>query len=882
MDINQLQEKYNYSEATQVMRQYLDIKFNNIDCLILFRMGDFYELFYEDAITASRILGIALTKRGKTGENEIPMCGVPQHALLNYLNKLLEDGFKVAVCDQMETPEEAKKRGGAKAVVTRSVTRIITPGTIIEESLLEGGTPNYLISIALDDKSAAIASVDLSTSEISVITIPLNEVINEVAKLSPKEILLGEKHRSSEIASIIGAQLNIRISFLVDSFYAFAKCEKIILEFYKINDLSAIGNLSSLASSSIGTVLEYITLTQKANIPYLPKPKILNHLGVMSIDASTRRNLEITNSQNGGIKNTLFSCINNTVTKSGSRLLYQHILAPLLDIDAINKRLDITNFFFDNIELTELVQKLLSKTGDLMRCITRINMRRSTPKDLLSVKYTIEIAEQIMAHFVMREGVNFNENIKDIIGSLIGLHDLHQIIDESIRDDAPNAITDGKIIKFDYHPKVAELHDLLENGQDKIEQMRDLYRVETGIDSLKINNNNVIGLFIEVTSRNASKITDEKFIHRQTTLNSIRYTTLELKELESKMVNAKLLVVSLEQELYEQICVQVIDNNHLLMNLANSISQLDVYCSYASVASRHNYCRPTLNDNIDFIIEGGRHPVVEQVLDKNNEHFTQNDARLSCEERVWLITGPNMAGKSTFLRQNALISILAQIGSYVPATSAQIGIVDKIFSRLGAGDDLGKGQSTFMLEMLETSAILAQGTHKSLIILDEVGRGTSTYDGVAIAWSVLEHIHDKIKARCFFATHYHELTAMDEIYPSLVNYTVDIQDDGTNIIFLHKIKKGYADKSYGIHVAALAGLPASVINKAKGLLNTLEKESIKSGKKVLKSQSPNMNLFEIPPSIKVDTKLHQELNKVEPDKLTPREALDMLYFLKSL
>ena len=412
--------------------------------------------------------------------------------------------------------------------------------------------------------------------------------------------------------------------------------------------------------------------------------------------------------------------------------------------------------------------------------------------------------------------------------------------------------------------------------------MRDLYRAETGIDSLKINNNNVIGLFIEVTSRNASKITNEKFIHRQTTLNSIRYTTLELKELESKMVNAKLLVVSLEQELYEQICVQVIDNNHLLMNLANSISQLDVYCSYASVASRHNYCRPTLNDNIDFIIEGGRHPVVEQVLDKNNEHFTQNDARLSCEERVWLITGPNMAGKSTFLRQNALISILAQIGSYVPATSAQIGIVDKIFSRLGAGDDLGKGQSTFMLEMLETSAILAQGTHKSLIILDEVGRGTSTYDGVAIAWSVLEHIHDKIKARCFFATHYHELTAMDEIYPSLVNYTVDIQDDGTNIIFLHKIKKGYADKSYGIHVAALAGLPASVINKAKGLLNTLEKESIKSGKKVLKSQSPNMNLFEIPPSIKVDTKLHQELNKVEPDKLTPREALDMLYFLKSL
>ncbi|MCF8494569.1 MAG: DNA mismatch repair protein MutS [Rickettsiaceae bacterium] len=882
MHREQFKEKYNYQAATQVMKQYLDIKFANIDCLVLFRMGDFYELFYEDAITASRILGIALTKRGKTEEHEIAMCGVPHHALFNYLNKLLEDGFKVAICDQMETPEEAKKRGGYKAVVNRAITRIITPGTIIEESLLESGTPNYLVSIAVESKAASIASVDLSTSEISVITIPFAEIINEISRLSPKEILLAEKYRTSELASAIGLHLNKRISFQVDSFYAVAKCEKIILEFYKIGDLSAIGNLSSSGVSAVGSILEYVSLTQKSNVPRLPKPKILNYHKFMSIDASTRRNLEITNGQNGGVKNSLFSCIDDTVTKSGSRLLYQYILAPLVDIELINKRLDITKFFYDNLSLTESVRKSLGKTGDLERCITRINMQRSTPKDLLSIKYTIEIAEKIMADFIVLKGINLDKNIENIINPLLGLHSLYEILDESIREDASNSISDGKIIKLDYHTRVAQLHDLLENGRSKIEQIRDKYRKETGIDSLKILNNNVIGLFIEITSRHANKITNDKFIHKQTTINSIRYTTEELQELESDMVNAKLLVVNLEQEIYNKICSQVIDNDQLLLSLAYALSQLDVYCSYAISAKEYDYCRPNLTEDMVFNIDRGRHPVVERTLVKSNGCFIQNDCQLSMDERIWLITGPNMAGKSTFLRQNALISILAQIGSFVPAASAQIGIVDKIFSRIGAGDDLGKGQSTFMLEMLETSAILAQATHKSLIILDEVGRGTSTYDGVAIAWSVLEHIHDKIRARCLFATHYHELVAMEEVLPSLANYTVDIKDDGEHILFLHKIKKGSADRSYGIHVAQLAGLPKPVIAKAKELLNKLEKDSIKSGKKVLKDESHNMDLFMINTASEENKKLYDEMNKIDPDKLSPREALDIIYFLKSI
>ena len=421
MQLDKFREKYNYSSATQVMRQFLDVKFNNIECLLLFRMGDFYELFYEDAITASRILGIALTKRGKTGEDEIAMCGVPYHALENYLNKLLEEGFKVAICNQMETPEQAKKRGGYKAVVNRSVTRIITPGTIIEESLLESGEPNYLISIATDKNFASIASVDLSTSEIAVISLKEEEIINEIARLRPKEILLSDKHRMSDLCSLINNQLNMRISFQVDSVYAPNKCEKNIFDFYKIQSLKSIGELDKTQISALGSIIEYISLTQKENLPNLPKPKILNYQKFMSIDAGARRNLEINVSQAGGVKGSLFSCVDNTVSKGGSRLLYQYLSAPLIDIDSINQRLNITTFFYKNIPLVNAIQKSLKQTGDLERCITRLNMGRSTPKDLLSIKYTIEIAEQIRAEFVTKCGITIEEkNIAKIIAPLLG------------------------------------------------------------------------------------------------------------------------------------------------------------------------------------------------------------------------------------------------------------------------------------------------------------------------------------------------------------------------------------------------------------------------------------------------------------------------------
>ena len=883
MDITEFQKKYNYAAATQVMQQYLDIKFANLECMLLFRMGDFYELFYEDATVAAKILGLALTRRGKTGDDEIPMCGVPFHALENYLNKLLEEGFKVAICEQMETPEEARKRGGYKAVVRREVSRIITPGTLIEESLLDSNKPNYLASIVIEKNNSAICYLDLSTSKIFVVDIPPDQIINEITRIKPSEVLLSDKSRSEILSSNIETALNIRISFQVDSFFAEKKCRKIIEGYYNIASAEAIGELNNNQISAIGSVLEYISLTQKSNLPKLPFPKILNSQKFMIIDSGTRRNLEITSSLSGGIKGSLFHTINHTLTKGGARLLYEYLSSPLLEIKKINARLAVTEFFFKNIQLTHNIRKILPKTSDVERSLTRIQMQRSSPKDLLSIRDTILIAEEIRASFVVNNGFNLPKNIEKIVAPLLGNSETADLISESIRDDAPNIISEGDIIKPIFHAKIKELQDLISNGRVHIDKLRDKYRQETGIESLKISNNNVVGLFIDITARHSGKITDKKFIHRQTTANSIRYTTEELQELESKMLNAKAMLVGLEKEIYSDICKAVIANNSQLILLATALNRLDVFLNFAYIAEEFEYCLPVLTTETNFEVRGGRHPVVERFLKSNNESFTKNDCNLNETERIWLVTGPNMAGKSTFLRQNAIIAILAHIGSFVPAVSATIGVVDKIFSRVGAGDDLTKGQSTFMVEMLETSAILSQSTNKSLVILDEVGRGTSTYDGVAIAWSVLEYIHDKIKARCLFATHYHELTSLSDIFPALVNYTISISDNDGKILFLHKIIKGFADRSYGVHVAQMAGLPTSVIRRANQLLLRFEKEAKKSNKEACRGESQNLNLFELEnKEIDKYKEIYDFCGQIDPNELSPKEALDILYKLKNL
>ena len=540
MEIKAFREKYRYDQATPVMQQYLDLKFNNFDCLVLFRMGDFYELFFEDAVFASKVLGITLTKRGKSGEDEIAMCGVPYHALENYLNKLLEEGMKVAICDQLETPEEAKKRGGYKAVVTREITRIFTPGTIIEESLLTTSAPSYLASLVVSKKGCAIAYVDISTSEIAVIFMQEHEVVNELSKLSPKEILVSEALRNSELVSMITIGLGLRLTYQVDSFFAKNKCEKIIHNFYKILSLRAIGELVDEQVSAIGGVLEYLILTQKHNLPILPLPKLINIVDYLTIDHGARRNLEITRNLSGTSKGSLLGTIDHTVTKAGSRLLYNFLLYPLTDIEEINKRLKITEFFKEHFSLTQTLIKILKEAPDVERSVSRISMKRGTPQDLLYIKSTLIICSKIKSEFLFILGVTIDENIQNLISSLITDDELYDLLDESIIDDSSaSSIDNGGFIRHNYHPKVKELQEMINDGKSLIERLRTKYQQETGIDSLKISHNNVIGLFVEVTPRNTSKMNDEKFVHKQTTITSVRYTTLELQKLESEMISAK-------------------------------------------------------------------------------------------------------------------------------------------------------------------------------------------------------------------------------------------------------------------------------------------------------------------------------------------------------
>ncbi|KAJ6645001.1 DNA mismatch repair protein MutS [Pseudolycoriella hygida] len=885
MTLEEFRLKYKYEAATTMMQQYLDIKFANLDCLLLFRMGDFYEMFFEDAVIASQVLGIALTKRGKNGDEEIAMCGVPYHSLDTYLNKLIEENFKIAICEQLETPEEAKKRGGYKAVVNREVTRIITPGTVLEESLIVAHQPNYLASLVIMKNRASICLVDLSILEIFLVEIPESEVLNELARLTPKEILLSENHRTKQLTSDIVTQLRLRISYQVDSFFAYKKCHKITLDFYKIYDLKAIGELSDCQISSIGSILEYLSLTQKHNIPALPFPKIINYHNFMIIDSATRRNLEITSNLLGQTKGSILNTLDHTVTKAGSRLLYYFLSAPLIDIQEINHRQDITNFFYSHIPLVENIKKILKTTGDLERCLARITMNRGCGRDLLNIKYTLDAALRIKGEFVNHCGLNFPSYIEDLIKPLSGNEEISDLIDQAICEDAPSYLNEGGIIKHTYHPKVQQLYDLINNGKTHVEKLKHQYRLDTGIENLKISHNNVLGLFIEITARHNEKMSDNQFIHRQTTTNSVRYTTADLQKLESEMVNARSLVINLEVELYKKICSEVTKEAHILRLVANSLNNLDVFCNFAHIAYEYNYVRPVLVEDLNFEITKGRHPVVEQSLLCEKKTFVSNDCTLSQTNRIWLITGPNMAGKSTFLRQNAIIAILAQIGSFVPAASSKIGIVDKIFSRIGAGDDLMSGNSTFMVEMLETSAILAQSTARSLVILDEIGRGTSTYDGVSIAWAVLEYIHDKLKCRCLFATHYHELTNLSNFLPALENYTTKIEELEHEILFLHNIIKGTADKSYGIHVASLAGLPKSVIIRANDILLKLEKTGTNKGKNILKTETNNLSLFTLAPETPEDFKLQklkEEINNIVADQLSPKQALDLIYKLKEL
>lgn len=819
LDLEAFKNKYKYSDKTPMMQQYLDIKFEYQDALLLFRMGDFYELFMEDALVASNVLSIALAKRS----SDDAMCGVPYHALDNYLSKLVENGYKVAICEQMESPEDAKKRG-YKAIVRRDVVRVITQGTILEESILNTANPNYLLSIVCDisDKEnstsdVSIAYLDISTGEFGIISTASQDLAQEIVRLMPKEILISDSIRNNEILYDILRPYSQITIYQASSCFAYGKCKNSIENFYNIKTVDSLGDLSNNQIIAIGVVLEYVRLTQKNNLPVLPFPRLIDSASMMKIDSSTRRNLELVVNVHGKNKNTLLSTIDRTVTKQGSRALYKYVTAPLADITKIISRLDLTSFFYTNVNITEEVRKILKNVCDIERILARISMNRGTARDLLHLKNTMLESKNIISVFVNNIGPNLPNEVQICINTFAGNDELIQIIEDAINPDATDNIENGGFINNSYHPKLDDLRRLLNDNNDLINNLKNEYIEQTGIETLKILHNNVIGLFIEVTPKYANKITHENFIHKQTLTTAIRFTTTKLQELESEIINAKVIALNLEKELFLGVCQNIIQCANTLRKMAHGLSVVDVFSSLAILALDEGYVRPEITDDCSFEIVDGRHPVVE----KSTSVFISNDCNLSKSQRLWLITGPNMAGKSTFLRQNAIITILAQIGSFVPASFARIGVVDKLFSRIGAADDLSSGQSTFMMEMVETSAILAQSSERSLVILDEIGRGTSTHDGVSIALSCLEYIHDNLRCRGLFATHYHELTSLSENLNSLKRYTVAIEERDNKVFFLHKIIEGVSNRSYGIHVAEMAGLPPAVVERAKEILDAL-------------------------------------------------------------
>lgn len=850
---------------TPMMQQYLAIKANHQDCLLFYRLGDFYELFYDDAISAAKILNIVLTARGKGTDSEIPMCGVPAHAYEHYLEKLIKAGCKVAVCEQLESPEEAKKRG-YKAVVRREVVRIITQGTLIEESLADSSNINNVVSISLYENCLAVAAADVATGHFIFMKSQKSELFNDIAKFSPKEIIISDslamdeelKDKFQSIKSI----LTIRANVLFD----YKRVSQKILSYFKIQNLESIKTNDKFEVVAIGSIIEYLEHTHKSNLPRLDLPKNLNSSHYMQIDASTWRNLEIEASVSGDKHYSLINVLNNTETAAGARLLKHFIRFPLINPAAIEKRQEGVQFFIDNAKITTDLRTQLKALGDMERVVNRVYTRTASPRDLGMLKISLNASLFITTLF-------HNHSLPSIINAnlmQIGSYgELLEKLELALAENLPLKISDGGFLKSGYNSALDKLYNLKINAADQIHELQEKYRKASGVNTLKIVRNNVLGYFIEVSISNAPKIDTQIFKHRQTLGSSSRYVTPELAELEVALNECDKNIAEIEREEFD-LLLQLVQNSAEYINAtAGALSYLDVLSTFAQNASLHKYVRPHVNDSRNLIIQHGRHPVLDVSLGKK---FVPNSISQSSDNYLWLLTGPNMAGKSTFLRQSALIIIMAQIGSFVPAESAVIGIVDKLFSRIGASDDISSGNSTFMVEMIETANILNNATNKSFVILDEVGRGTATNDGLSIAWAITEKIHNDIKARTLFATHYHELATLEEDLAGLSNYTLRVKEWDGKIIFMHEITKGRADKSYGIHVAELAGVPNDVIVRANAILTNIEEK---------RSISVDTNLQQTSQIDEIGLEIKDKVSSINLDNLTPKAAYDLLYELKS-
>ena len=871
--------------VTPMMAQYLEIKGRYADALLFYRMGDFYEMFFADAEAAAAALDIALTKRGQHLGQDIPMCGVPVHAAEGYLLTLIRNGFRVAIAEQMEDPTEARKRG-SKSVVARDVVRLVTPGTLTEESLLEARRHNFLAAWAEVRDAAALAWVDISTGDFRVMTCPRVRLGPELARLSPSEILVSET-RFSELAPIATEQ-GIAMTPLARSSFDSTGAQARLLAQFAVATLEAFGPLDRADVAALGAILDYLDLTQRGRAPLLRPPSKEMPETALHMDAATRRNLEITRSLSGGRDGTLLSAIDRTMTAGGARLLERRLSAPSRDLAEIHARLDAVRAFVENAALTEALRADLRRIPDMDRALSRLALDRGGPRDLAAIRTGLTLAGALAA----RLPADLPAKIVAAAGAMTGFEDLVALLDRALAADPPLLARDGGVIAPGYDAELDEARQLRDAGRSVIAKMQADYCALTGIQSLKIRHNNVLGYFIETTATHADRMLspplNETFIHRQTTAGQVRFTTLPLAELETRILNAASRALEIEKRLFDGLKAAVVKAASAIYEAARAVAEIDLFTAFADLARSEDWCAPEVDDSRAFEVTAGRHPVVERALKQGGTGFVANNCNLTLGNTpaIWLLTGPNMAGKSTYLRQNALIALLAQTGSYVPARHAHVGLVSQIFSRVGAADDLARGRSTFMVEMVETAAILNQADDRALVILDEIGRGTATYDGLSIAWATLEHLHDVNRCRALFATHYHEMTALAGKLAGVENATVTVKEWEGEVIFLHEVRKGAADRSYGVQVARLAGLPAAVIERAKVVLEALERGEREGGAR-RQALIDDLPLFSAtrataPPPAKGPSKLEQRLGALHPDEMTPLEALAALYELKSL
>ena len=871
-----------------MMAQYLEQKALHPGALLFYRMGDFYEMFFDDAEAASAALDIVLTKRGQHLGQDISMCGVPVHAAEGYLLQLIRKGFRVAVCEQMEDPAEARKRG-SKSVVRREVVRLVTPGTLTEDGLLEARRHNYLAAYAEVRDEGGFAWVDVSTGDFAVAPCPRVMLGPMLARLTPREVLVSETHEAA-LRDPLAEAGAVATPMARASFDSTAGETRLRATFH-VASLDGFGTFGRAEVAALGAIVDYLELTQKRRLPLLRPPVRENAGGLVLIDAATRRNLELTRSLSGGREGSLLATIDRTVTGGGARLLETRLTGPSTDTAVIRARQAAVAHFVEDRATAREVRDVLRRAPDLERALSRLALERGGPRDLSAIRDGLAQAMRLRQELAGE----LPEVLAEARAALGGHETLVDLLDAALVDEPPVLARDGGFVATGYDGELDETRRLRDEGRGVIAGLQAEYIRHSGVNALKIKHNNVLGYFIETPAAHAERMLAPPlsglFVHRQTMAGAIRFTTLALSEIETKILNAGGHALEIEKRVFETLRRAVLDVSGPIGASARAMAEVDLAAGLADLAVAADWVRPVIREDRAFRIAGGRHPVVEAALRRQGASFVANDCTLGADGAdacpIWLLTGPNMAGKSTFLRQNALIALLAQIGAYVPATEAEVGIVDQIFSRVGAADDLARGRSTFMVEMVETAAILNQAGPRALVILDEIGRGTATYDGLSIAWAVLEHLHDVNRCRALFATHYHELTALTGKLRGLRNATVAVREWQGDVIFLHEVIEGAADRSYGVQVAKLAGLPAAVVERARVVLEALEKGERDQGGKA-RALIDDLPLFaaaarpEPARTPAAASAVEARLRDVSPDDLTPRTALDLVYDLQRL